>query len=532
MHPAPTGTHQATDAGDDRLDSWKAIAHYLGRSVTTVQRWEQQEGLPVQRLAHAKKGSVFASRHELAEWQLQRTRRSTGPAHENEIPAVDAEPDRRLSRAYITQSVVLGLLAAGAVLAWAMSSPKGPAPEPPFQLVARSPRPGHVVLTWKDGSSNETRFEVSRFGKVVSRPQANAAGAEFTNLDAGTSYHWDVRACNANGCSAWHGVVGKTPDGTDPFVETNAQSVMDGAPAIVFASSRDTGSNQIYRMNADGSSPTRLTHTSANDVEPVWSPDRTRIAFTSNRTGFSEVFVMNADGSAQVNLTNRDPAQDTGPTWSPDGSRIAFASTRSGDYEVWVMNADGSNPIKLTNAPGPDGQPAWSPDGSRIAFVSHRNGGSTFADIYVMRAHGSGQTRLTTDRGDNAYPVWSPDSSRIAYRSVRDGNGEVYVMNADGSHQTNLTYHPSHDEMPSWSPDGRRIAFGTNRDGTVHIYGMNPDGSGLVRLTHSPGGNFYPDWGLPYVAWSKQTSPTTGLAQPSRPKSTGTSPATRPAAAR
>src|SRR4051812_45550618 len=51
-----------------RLDSWKEIAAYLGRGIRTVQRWEREEGLPVHRLVHADRGSVFADPTELNEW--------------------------------------------------------------------------------------------------------------------------------------------------------------------------------------------------------------------------------------------------------------------------------------------------------------------------------------------------------------------------------------------------------------------------------------------------------------------------------
>src|SRR5688500_4370632 len=55
-----------------RLESWKAIAAYLNRSVTTVQRWEQEERLPVHRLLHSKSGSVYALTDELDAWRRQR----------------------------------------------------------------------------------------------------------------------------------------------------------------------------------------------------------------------------------------------------------------------------------------------------------------------------------------------------------------------------------------------------------------------------------------------------------------------------
>src|SRR5271154_1441992 len=52
----------------DRLDSWKEIASHLNRDVTTVQRWEKREGMPVHRHLHDKMGSVYASRAELDAW--------------------------------------------------------------------------------------------------------------------------------------------------------------------------------------------------------------------------------------------------------------------------------------------------------------------------------------------------------------------------------------------------------------------------------------------------------------------------------
>jgi Tol biopolymer transport system component len=85
------------------------------------------------------------------------------------------------------------------------------------------------------------------------------------------------------------------------------------------------------------------------------------MAFTSSRDGNQEIYVMNADGSGQTNLTNH-PALDMDPSWSPDGTRIAFSSTRDdGNGEIYVMNADGSGQTRLTNNPAPDWYPSWGP---------------------------------------------------------------------------------------------------------------------------------------------------------------------------
>jgi hypothetical protein len=81
VEPAP-GSGQSPQ---DRLDCWKEIAAYLGRGVRTVQRWEREEGLPVHRLAHEKRGSVYARREELAVWW--ESRRLTLAAH----PSAEAD---------------------------------------------------------------------------------------------------------------------------------------------------------------------------------------------------------------------------------------------------------------------------------------------------------------------------------------------------------------------------------------------------------------------------------------------------------
>src|SRR5919108_5298666 len=75
--------HEASRRGDDttapdvtdRLDSWKDIATYLKRDVSTVQRWERREGLPIHRQQHDKLGSVYAFRHEIDGWRAARSRR-------------------------------------------------------------------------------------------------------------------------------------------------------------------------------------------------------------------------------------------------------------------------------------------------------------------------------------------------------------------------------------------------------------------------------------------------------------------------
>ena len=140
-----------------------------------------------------------------------------------------------------------------------------------------------------------------------------------------------------------------------------------------------------------------------NDLEPVWSPNGSKIAFTSDRDGNFEIYVMNTDGSGQVNLTN-SPFADADSDWSPAGDQLLFTSNRSGNGDIWLMQADGSVARQLTFDPGTDLGPAWSPDGTQIVFTGVPAPGMD--DIFAMNADGSNRTRLTSNPTGDFLPDW------------------------------------------------------------------------------------------------------------------------------
>ena len=286
-------------------------------------------------------------------------------------------------------------------------------------------------------------------------------------------------------------------DGGGPKVVT--ASGIGGMPVVVptgnltdtriaFASGRD-GNNEIYVMQADGTSETNITNDPANDTTPSWSPDGSRIAFMSDRDGNYDLYVMNADGSNATRLTT-DPALDALPRWSPDGARIVFKSGRSGTDDVWVMDADGTNLVNLTEAStAQDNFPAWSPDGTRIAFSSDRTGDT---EVYVMDADGTNVTNLTNSvpSTDDA-PMWSHDGTRIAYSRREAGVYDIYIMNADGSGvANNVTNHGFVDQSADWSPDDSSIAFTP----TAEISVVDVATEAVTALTTGTATNSYPSW--------------------------------------
>ena len=113
------GTPPSERPPEDRLDSWKEIAAYLKRDVTTVQRWEKREGMPVQRHLHDRTGSVYASRTDLDAWMRTRNLRAGQENGNNAIaPDPPAQPPRPAIWTLLTRwTFVLPLAAAAAALA-------------------------------------------------------------------------------------------------------------------------------------------------------------------------------------------------------------------------------------------------------------------------------------------------------------------------------------------------------------------------------------------------------------------------------
>jgi dipeptidyl aminopeptidase/acylaminoacyl peptidase len=307
-----------------------------------------------------------------------------------------------------------------------------------------------------DGSRPKVLTPHYRYGVVDrqdSEPDWSPNGTEIaftrsrqtTGLHGAPSPSTEIDVMNANGSNptrltrtplndhspSW------SPDGKKiAFVRDRILAKEPGATPFPYG--------EIWVMNANGSGQTRIaairldvcnksTLTGQGDnldaTQPAWSPDGTKIAYTSRDPDYpcsKEIYVMNADGSGQRELTGAsDDSIGFYPAWSPDGSKIAYqgappSSANQESDEVWVMNPDGSGKRQLTRndnfcpykCPNHEshGQPAWSPDGSKIALIreipSKTIDQEHLFDVFVINADGSGLKlvhRRIVDRVD-----WGP----------------------------------------------------------------------------------------------------------------------------
>lgn len=356
------------------------------------------------------------------------------------------------------------------------------------------------------------------------------AEVEFFSIQGGGTFALPVQKTDTQGIARASWSLGPVPGLQRAAASVKGQKIVPivfSATAlrqIAFASTRGSHplfpESEIYLMNEDGSDQRQLTFRPhprglAFNVEPMWAPDGSRIAFASFRDGNREIYVMDGDGGHLTRLT-RSPGGEWQHTWSPNGTRILFVSERDGNKEIYVMEADGSGQRRLTNHDYRDEYPSWSPDGTRIVFAR----GSAHDDttwIMVMNADGTSPTALRQGtagvRVDR--PGWSPSGSTISFTRtsysppLKSEARELAAMNPDGTDERTLVPLREGDlttnmvELFAWSPDGRRIAvvmsawYGIGPATSLLVCVMNANGQGrqcIDECERGHTGNFAPSW--------------------------------------
>jgi TolB protein len=229
--------------------------------------------------------------------------------------------------------------------------------------------------------------------------------------------------------------------------------------------SNESGGFAIWSMDADGGHQKQLTDESGfEDFLPSWSPDGKSIIFS--RCGepfgfiaFCDIDVMNAHGGGVHTLLSAGHWNNVRAEYSPDGSRIAFSSDRGGlQSAVWVMNADGTQLHRLTPPRLRAFWPDWRPSGKRILFSN--NCCLPHSTLWSVRPDGRRLRQVThvPARLDNAFGSYSPDGKRIvSFFSKGCGNSpckHFFTFHADGSHPHKVATGQPNTFLTDWGPAG------------------------------------------------------------------------------
>lgn len=244
----------------------------------------------------------------------------------------------------------------------------------------------------------------------------------------------------------------------------------------------------LYTLPISGGEATRISAGVAWDMQPRFSPDGTKIAFTSDRAGGDNLWISGADGSDPKQVSKESYQLLNSPAWTPDGRYVAgrkhFTSRRSlGSGEVWLFPASGGGGLQMTTKPNEQkdvGEPAFSPDGKYLYYSIDQTPGGSFdyskdsnGEIYVIRRldRETGEdVTLVSGPGGAIRPTPSPDGRRLAFlRRVRFQT-TLFLMDLDSGRiralydgmerdmQETWAVHGVYPTM-AWTPDGGSMVF-------------------------------------------------------------------------
>jgi Tol biopolymer transport system component len=501
----------------ERLESWKEIAAYLRRDVTTVQRWERREGMPVHRHVHEKAGSVHAFRSELDAWAA---RRRSAPVSADS--GVSSEPGAAVPvevpghRRRWVVAAAAGAVAIAALAGWWGFAGDRP-PEDPL-LDAR-----FIQLTNFDG--NEHAAALSGDGRFVAflSDRDGRMDVWVTQIGAGRFYN----ITNGGAPELINPAVrtlGFSPDGTQVTFWTRAPSGA-GTPGTIgiWAAPVLGGTSRPYLEGA---------------AEFSWASAGERLVFHTPEAG-DPMFVR--EGGTDPRRIYAAPAglHAHFPVWAPNGDFIYFVQGTVPDrMDIWRVRPDGTGAERITRHDARVSHPVFVDSRTLLYLTTDSEGSGPWIhaidverreprrvspglERYSSLAASLDGRSLTATRTDLKTTLWrlpvdgdqvaAPAPQRIplaagAGRSPAAGPGYlVYVSaSADGDTvwkqqaeaATELWRSPQARIIgaPAIGRSGTRIAFGAREGDRTSLYVMNADGTDVRVLTRSLALQGTPAW--------------------------------------
>ena len=429
-----------------RLDSWKEIAAHLGRGIRTVQRWEREEGLPVHRLAHEKRGSVYARPEELAAWWESRrlTLAGEGTSKTAETPVAP-----RLERVTRSSAATFwpALSSDGRMVAYLSdAAQEGMAPQiwlhqiggaairlthgqREYSNLSFSPDDTRIIFTAADDAGQHV-YEIPtlggesrllRRGASVARHSPDGRWLAFVSLDAAGG----VRVSSRDGagfrtiaaelldvsCAVW------SPDSRCLLVHAHPDPEAEADWWIVPVDGRSPSNTGIIRKlreeNAFGV-PTTAAWVGHSLVFSAAGPEgvqlyRQRIASTTLQTT-----------GRHEQLTR---GQEFASFPAGGGGRLVFVSSHM-DANLWSVAVDASGLAqgalgRITRGPGIAGSLSVTRDGRTLAYFSSRLGGG---DAFLRDLETGSETRVADGPATGTgYPAISPLGTQLAFSTRSAG---------------------------------------------------------------------------------------------------------------
>ena len=514
---------------EDRLDSWKEIATYLNRDVTTVQRWEKREGMPVHRHLHDRMGSVHASRTELDAWVRSR---NLPPAQEiaNHTPSIIPSVPSHAPQFSIPASPTLPRFLrshANAKWKWLI----------PLTAVVAALAIGTILWLqkteyfWRNPIANAHFQPVTDFDGTAQAAAVSRDG-HFIAFLSDRDGRMDVWVTQV-GSGQFHNLTrGSAPELVNPSVRTLGFSP-DGSLVTFWirkqnGSSGNGGDISIWAVPTLGGQPTPYLEGVA---EFDWSHDGSRLTYHTPGPG-DPLFVSDGGkrSDAQPIFTAPAGLHSHFPSWAPDAAFIYFVLGNLPDkLDIWRISPTGGTPERITShfgrvthpvlldrrtlmylASDPDGSGPWLYSEDVERRIPHKL--SAGPGRYTSLAASADGRRLVATLASPKRTLWRlrlanspldvPAVNQISLTSTtgfspRLGPGYLLYISATGTSEsiwklvngTGTQLWTAQGARvfggPAISPDGQHIAFSVRQNGQALLYVMQADGSSAHVVTDS-----------------------------------------------
>jgi Tol biopolymer transport system component len=507
----PGSSTSAERPSDDRLDSWKEIAAYLRRDVTTVQRWEKREGMPVHRHVHQKMGSVYAFKADLDAWARSRGSSLVAePGVEPVAPVAIAsnEPPPMVAGRRRRWGLWLAAAAGAAVVAilgWqlqkARTAPANPLADARF-----------LPLTDFDGI--EQSAAISRDGRFVAflSDRDGPMDVWVTQVGVGQFYNL-TRGSVRELVNPWARTLGFSPDGTLVTFWTRKSEASGGSAVGVWAVPVLGGPPRPYLEGA---------------VEFDWSGDGVRLAYHTAGPG-DPLYVRDSAQPAEARQIFSAPTGQHSHflSWSPDQAFVYFVQGSLPDrMDLWRIRPTGGAPERITNhdslvsdpvflgartllylASDPDGSGPWiygldaerrvsrrvsfgidrytslaaSADGRRVvATLASPKGALWRVPVEGGRALMSGARRIPLNTGTGSSPRFG--AGELLYVSSRATGDSIWKLQGETASEIWSASDARIVGPPATARDGSRVAFSSRQAGRTSLWVANADGTEARRM--------------------------------------------------
>ena len=320
----------------------------------------------------------------------------------------------------------------------------------PVRVSANTPELNALALQ-AFGAHGRYRVTASGYAYDIKFTQATQTQVrvDITKGSAGTAFSSDV----ATGSNARQALL-RAAD--IAVVKTNGLGLKGFFTAQLAFIGERTGKKEVYTSDLFFGGAKQITKDNALALMPRWSPDGSRLVYTSFfKSGFPDIFQIDLS-TYQRNTLVGFKGTNSGARYSPNGQQIAMVLSGEGTPEIYISTAQGRQVARKTKSDAVKSSPCFSPDGSRLVFAMEPG-----PQLYVMSTAGGAATRVTSGvSGYCAEPDWSrADPNKIAFTMRVGSNYQIGVLDLSKRAGAQVSKAPFDGIEPCWLGDGRHLVY-------------------------------------------------------------------------